>query len=309
MGRGLVAAGLSSGSVTLVDIRSRVIKTESIVNAHPGGLAYIDSKSDTLVTCGYSLRQGQVMPDSFVKLFDVRFAVKPMLTLTFNAGANCLSFHPTFSSVLLISSTSGLFSFADTAVGAIVQSYQVDTAGDALTGCTISSSGEMIAFGGSGGYVHLWTSQEENEDQDGSLTLAVVNRHSEQVDVPSATPLPPSVNMEESSPVSMGCKFNLASGKRLLSDLDPSLAMSVGLPPRVIDPTLLKGMKQVDFVGYLVNPHFSRGKVFGEATRLAAPLLNKRVLIQNERSLADLEGQRAERSRRRIEQGEWECSY
>lgn len=34
--------------------------------------------------------------------------------------------------------------------------YQVDTEGDALTAAAISSSGECLAFGGSGGYVHLW---------------------------------------------------------------------------------------------------------------------------------------------------------
>jgi PAB-dependent poly(A)-specific ribonuclease subunit 2 len=301
VGRGLVAAGLSSGSVALVDIRSRVVKAESMVNAHPGGLAYVDSRSDTLVTCGYTLRQGQVIPDAFIKLFDVRFAMKPMLTLTFNAGASCLSFHPTFSSVLLVSSASGLFSFADTAVGAIVQSYQVDTAGDALTSCAISSSGEMIAFGGSGGYVHLWTAQEENED--GSLTSATVNQQSEQVEVPSLMLSPPTVNLTDSTSISLAEKLPLTSGNRLLSDIDSSMAMSVGLPPRLIDPSLLKGMKQVDFVGYLINPHFSRGKAQGEATRLAAPLRSKRVQIQTERSPADLEGQRAERSRRRIEQG------
>jgi hypothetical protein len=33
---------------------------------------------------------------------------------------------------------------------------QVDTAGDQLTSCHISSSGECITFGGSGGYVHMF---------------------------------------------------------------------------------------------------------------------------------------------------------
>lgn len=33
---------------------------------------------------------------------------------------------------------------------------QIETEGDALTACAFSSSGEMMAFGGSGGYAHLW---------------------------------------------------------------------------------------------------------------------------------------------------------
>jgi hypothetical protein len=34
--------------------------------------------------------------------------------------------------------------------------YQVETEGDLLVSAAISGSGECIAFGGSGGYVHLW---------------------------------------------------------------------------------------------------------------------------------------------------------
>jgi hypothetical protein len=34
--------------------------------------------------------------------------------------------------------------------------YQVETEGDILVSAAISSSGECLAFGGSGGYVHLW---------------------------------------------------------------------------------------------------------------------------------------------------------
>lgn len=35
-------------------------------------------------------------------------------------------------------------------------SLQIETEGDAVTACAFSSSGEMMAFGGSGGYAHLW---------------------------------------------------------------------------------------------------------------------------------------------------------
>ena len=33
----------------------------------------------------------------------------------------------------------------------------MDTAGDALTCCALAASGEAMAFGGSGGYIHLWS--------------------------------------------------------------------------------------------------------------------------------------------------------
>jgi hypothetical protein len=53
--------------------------------------------------------------------------------------------------------------------------------------------------------------------------------------------------------------------------------MVVGQPPRVVDASLLKGLKQVDFVGYVANPRSRRGAARGEASRLVAPLRNARL--------------------------------
>ena len=64
---------------------------------------------------------------------------------------------------------------------------------------------------------------------------------------------------------------------KLLSDWDPRLMGQPGLPPRVVDSGLLKDIKQVDFVTYIPNPHFRRGKAIGEAAKKVATLRNKRV--------------------------------
>ena len=37
----------------------------------------------------------------------------------------------------------------------------MDAEGDALLSCAISTSGECMAFGGSGGYAHLWAGSAE----------------------------------------------------------------------------------------------------------------------------------------------------
>ena len=50
-----------------------------------------------------------------------------------------------------------------------------------------------------------------------------------------------------------------------------------GLPPRVVDPELLKDIKQVDFVTYIPNPHYRRDKAAGEAAKKVAALRNKRM--------------------------------
>ena len=34
--------------------------------------------------------------------------------------------------------------------------YQIETEGDMLVSAALSSSGECLGFGGSGGYLHLW---------------------------------------------------------------------------------------------------------------------------------------------------------
>ena len=73
----------------------------------------------------------------------------------------------------------------------------------------------------------------------------------------------------------MGDQFCLQ--EKLLSDWDARLMGQPGLPPRVVDPGLLKDIKQVDFVTYIPNPHFRREKAAGEAAKKVAALRNKRL--------------------------------
>jgi hypothetical protein len=52
------------------------------------------------------------------------------------------------------------FNLIDTPAAAGDQT-QVETAGDSLRCAAISPSGEAIAFGGSGGYLHLWSASHQ----------------------------------------------------------------------------------------------------------------------------------------------------
>ena len=65
--RGLVAVGLTGGSVLLVDPRAKMAAQHSIA-AHTAGLADVDVRGDMLATCGYGTRQGQIISDSYVKV-------------------------------------------------------------------------------------------------------------------------------------------------------------------------------------------------------------------------------------------------
>ena len=57
---------------------------------------------------------------------------------------------------------------------------QVDTEGDLLTSVDFSSSGECLAFGGSGGFVHLWCYNQGPR----------VNLRSGPLEIPLAVPEP-----------------------------------------------------------------------------------------------------------------------
>ena len=70
-----------------------------------------------------------------------------------------------------------------------------------------------------------------------------------------------------------------AAKTRLLSDVPDMTMIIVGQPPRVVDQSLKKDINQVDFVGYIPNPHYSRSKAPGESRKAATPLQHKRLAM------------------------------
>lgn len=66
--RGLVALGSPGGGVSLADPRAG-FKVQHSVAAHAAGLADMDARADALATCGYGTRQGQIVPENYVKVF------------------------------------------------------------------------------------------------------------------------------------------------------------------------------------------------------------------------------------------------
>jgi hypothetical protein len=56
----------------------------------------------------------------------------------------------------------GLLQVADVnSGGAAAKSYRVDCEGDQALCFDVSSTGDSLAFGDGGGYVHLWASHED----------------------------------------------------------------------------------------------------------------------------------------------------
>eukprot|EP00208_Stichococcus_sp_RCC1054_P007145 CAMPEP_0206139688 /NCGR_PEP_ID=MMETSP1473-20131121/7013_1 /ASSEMBLY_ACC=CAM_ASM_001109 /TAXON_ID=1461547 /ORGANISM="Stichococcus sp, Strain RCC1054" /LENGTH=1376 /DNA_ID=CAMNT_0053533577 /DNA_START=121 /DNA_END=4251 /DNA_ORIENTATION=- len=266
-GRGTLVAGTEDGQLLLLDPRTGYKVTSSMA-AHSAGLAALDTKADLVVTAGYGGRQGRIMLESHVKVYDVRMTARMLAMLPFTAGPAILRFHPMFSSTVLVASASGIFSLADAqGAGRYSQSYQVDTAGDSLTSAALASTGDAIVFGGTGGYVHLWALSGHPR----------MNAYSEPLELPLAMPQP-AVQLKERDSFALAHQYFPEQGK-LLSDFDPTTPMQQGLPPRIVDPLLLANSRKADFVQYIQNPHFSKDAPFGQATAKIAVARNARVKV------------------------------
>lgn len=150
-----------------------------------------------------------------MQVYDLRSTAKVMATIPFSAGPALLRFHPRLSSTLLVAASSGIFSLAQiqgapytpmtqVKIDVTLESWsrrlpwkrqagalrphhlsvtklpQVDMEGDLLTAVDFASSGECLAFGGSGGFVHLWGYNQEPR----------VNLRTNPVKIPSRLPKP-----------------------------------------------------------------------------------------------------------------------
>ena len=73
---------------------------------------------------------------------------------------------------------------------------KVDTEGDLLTSVDFSSSGECLAFGGSGGYAHLWGFSSEPR----------TNLRSSPIEMPPLAPQPETF-MDEDQPFSIAAQL------------------------------------------------------------------------------------------------------
>ncbi|KAL4859552.1 PAN2-PAN3 deadenylation complex catalytic subunit pan2 [Chlorella vulgaris] len=288
IGRGAMVLATADGYLWLVDPRTGY-KPEHSLLAHGGGFAALDAGGDLVGTCGYSNRMGRVTLDTFAKVFDVRMTPRMLCSVPFAPGPSLLRFHPRFNSTMLLASAGGAFTMADAQGMSASGLYQVETEGDILVSAAISSSGECLAFGGSGGYVHLWAPSADPS----------VNQLRQALTPPE--PPTPLVSLGEEDPLSLAPTYFPWDAAGLLSDVEPFETVAVGLPPRVVDASLLKGMKQSDFVGYIPNTHYQRGAPYGAATRAAAAKRNQRV--QPQPGTEELAAARAERVRRRAEAG------
>ncbi|KAI7828196.1 ubiquitin carboxyl-terminal hydrolase-domain-containing protein, partial [Gamsiella multidivaricata] len=234
----LLVCGSTRGDLILQDPRS--LSVEHRIQAHTGTISDLDVSGNLIVTCGFSERQGALIIDPLVKVYDMR-TMRSLAPIPFPNGPSFLKMHPKLSTTVCIASQTGQFQMCD--VGNLttgIQFYQISTS--SYVNCfDISYSGEMVALGDASNVVHMWGDKQEPK----------MNHFSNPIDAPSM-PLPPTITVGDNDPLSsIGMPYYQ---EQLLSAWPPKTIYPIGRKPQPIPSSILDNMKMIDFVGYAPNP-------------------------------------------------------
>ncbi|KAI8642360.1 ubiquitin carboxyl-terminal hydrolase-domain-containing protein, partial [Parasitella parasitica] len=239
-----ICAGSLLGEVTLRD--PRTMKVEQRVQAHTATLSDLDVSGNLLLTCGFSQRQGSLIMDPLVKVYDIRMAVRTLAPIPFPSGPMFLKMHPTLSTTCLVASQTGQFQMCDVSslimgsYAAPAQFHQIQTS-TYITAMDISSSAQTLVFADGASFVYQYADREDFD----------VNPYSLPLTTPDIVQPPTTTMNEDSSLSTVGMPYYT---EPLLSVWPNNKVYEVGAQPAPIDEEILKNMKTIDFVGYAPNP-------------------------------------------------------
>ncbi|KAG0356532.1 poly(A)-specific ribonuclease [Podila minutissima] len=234
----MLVCGSTRGDLILHDPRSLAV--EHRIQAHTGTISDLDVSGNLIVTCGFSDRQGTLIIDPMVKVYDMR-TMRSLAPLPFPNGPSFLKMHPKLSTTVCIASQTGQFQMCDVGnMSSGIQFYQINTA-SYINGFDISYSGEMIAFGDASNVVHVWGDKPEPQ----------MNHFSSPIDAPTIS-MPPTVTVGDNDPLSsIGMPYYQ---EQLLSAWPAKTIFPVGRKTQPIPSAIMDNMKMIDFVGYAPNP-------------------------------------------------------
>lgn len=237
--------GHTSGKITLRDLRS--FKLEHEFDAFSGSLSDFDVHGNLLAACGFSSRGlNGLACDRFLMVYDLRM-MRAVTPLQVHVDPLFLRFIPTYTSRLAIISQTGQCQFCEpTGLANVADIFHVNTVGQLLMSFDVSSSKQALAFGDSGGCVHLWSDAPEVSFNDYSRETEFA--------LPCIVDSLPQLDWNHDLlPLSL-IPTPLTSTEPLLSDW--SLALATPCPRRAppVDPEILRTMKTVGFIGYAANP-------------------------------------------------------
>lgn len=150
-----ICAATKNGTVNLLDpVSFAVVKSW---NAHSALINDMDAQHDFIVTCGYSLRQGQTyMLDPFLNVFDIK-KMSSMPPIPFPAGAAYVRMHPRMLTTSIVVSQSGQMHVVDLMNPNTSNVRQANVL-TYLSMFEIAPSGESMALTDAECYIHLWGS-------------------------------------------------------------------------------------------------------------------------------------------------------
>ena len=295
MGSGQIAMASPDGYLTIFDQRQAKISghgciSESKLYAH--GFASMESSGHLIATAGYSGLTDRPMLEPIIKLFDSRMGIKLLSSIPFSNGPSILKFHPTLKSTVIACSTNGVFGMVDTsgAVSQYPETYFIDMQGDSVTSCDISTNGDCMIFGGANGYLHLWSALAEPLFVSGIMPEYATSIDSSMIH-----------SMGDEGKLSSVPLYISPDGDHGASHIEDDETMSVGLPPRLVDTSLLQIGKTSEFVTYIENPKYDENHEIGKAAAYVSLMRNKR--IRHRRTGKETESAIHDRAKRREKEG------
>ncbi|KAL7865028.1 hypothetical protein AOLI_G00164480 [Acnodon oligacanthus] len=237
--------GHTSGKVSLRDLRT--FKMEHEFDAFSGSLSDFDVHGNLLAACGFSSRGlNGLSCDRFLMVYDLRM-MRAVTPLQVHVDPLFLRFIPTYTSRLAIISQTGQCQFCEpTGLASLADIFHVNTVGQLLMSFDVSSSKQALAFGDSGGCVHLWSSAPEVSFNDYSRETELA--------LPCLVDSLPQLDWNnELLPLSL-LPMPLTNTEPLLSEWSSNLVTPSPRRAPPVDPEILRTMKTVGFIGYAPNP-------------------------------------------------------
>jgi PAB-dependent poly(A)-specific ribonuclease subunit 2 len=318
VGRGQLLVATLKGQISVRDPRAADFRPQCSMETHSAGLTSLSVHGDLVATSGLTPRHGKVVPENVVRIYDARMSLRPLSSIPTPLCAPTAVHFDTSSRIarLFAAGTDrfrgcGIVYLLNGGLGTVTATQAVEVgAGSpphdpsgpppppssaAITDIAVSSSGHVLGIADSGGCVRLY-SVEESEP--------VLNYESEPLEPAPPVRPKPAMKMTEFDSFSRVPVHESADGTRL-SDYDPEDTMPVGLPPRIIDPSIKKALKPAADGGTLFapNPFFARGAPKGEAARKSVGIRSARAAAPAATAGADIVRQKEQRRRERVEAG------
>ncbi|KAL7275645.1 poly(A)-specific ribonuclease [Rhizina undulata] len=272
-----IVYGTGRGDIKLLDLNSfKVVK--EFTQAHGSAISDIDTQNNTLLTCGYSPRQGNYHLDPFVKVYDLRM-YRALPPIGFPSGAAFVRMHPKLTSAAIIASQAGQFQVIDITNPAMMKLYHANVA-SYLTALELAPSGDALALTDAEGYLQLW----------GPPDRLRFTEFANPVEYPEP-PMVSTVSVKDDTPLNViGMPYYRES---LLSSWPSHMIFEVGKLPQKIDADILAAAATTGYAPYHKRtPRYCVEKTkTADATGIvpAPKFLSQQAKDRNSRDSAELD--------------------